>query len=99
MVTEEPNSSVGFHSYSYYGEVSPDWYVLQSSADTTYAYSIRAYVSILSTDVSGPTQLPVVTGLDQNYPNPFNPSTSIKYTVGGTAGRDRGASDVCAGSL
>jgi hypothetical protein len=94
MVSDEPKSSVGFHSYSYYAEASPDWYILQSSADSAYAYTIRAYVSILSTGVSDPVQLPVVTGLDQNYPNPFNPSTSIKYTVGGKRGQGSGGSDV-----
>jgi aminopeptidase N len=36
--------------------------------------------------------LPLTCQLEQNYPNPFNPTTSIKYTIGGTGGLGLGTS-------
>jgi hypothetical protein len=87
-----------FHSYTYYTEATNDnWYVLTDSQTpgNAFGYSIRAYVSIGSTDVPEPlAQFPSATRLAQNYPNPFNPVTRINYTIGGNRGEGLGISDV-----
>ena len=38
-----------------------------------------------ATDVTGTLEAPVTFWLAQNYPNPFNPSTTIRYSIPGSA--------------
>ena len=47
---------------------------------------ILHYNSAGVTDVAGPgtASVPVGYALEQNYPNPFNPTTTIRYTAGGS---------------
>ncbi len=81
MVTEYIGSTA--HSYTYLqrpDSVRPaGWYLLpvNTSADTSYAYLVRAYVNTPASAPPSISSVPTAFSLEQNYPNPFNPSTVI----------------------
>jgi hypothetical protein len=75
----------------YFNDVLNDTvYYINNTAHYTVALS--AYGSkvlifsdkALITSVENKTNLPTKYFLDQNYPNPFNPTTTIKYSIGGS---------------
>jgi hypothetical protein len=85
MITDYASTDA-YHSYTYMqtgdGVTTPGWYYLTSSDTTVAIYLIRAYVSLVSSDVKQKVELtPASFSLYQNYPNPFNPSTIINFSV------------------
>jgi hypothetical protein len=66
------------------------------AAGNYYSRDSGYFVYIMKTDANGlvtgvadqSALLPTEFRLEQNYPNPFNPSTVIRYSIPGSAGRD-----------
>ncbi len=76
--------STGVERSPIYRASTGTWAYSGVSGKTNYSWAvlIRAYVSIIGTDIKEPIEiLPSAYALDQNYPNPFNPETVISFSL------------------